>query len=681
MANANINSVLTTNTFDDWRVATNDLIKDRNLLRNYSYVKDNADFTLANGAVSISRSTGGTLLSVIGASSDALIGGKTTTTTLVVTTLANVNQQNTVTTMEVGGNTSLYSNLAVSKNTVMSQNANVIGTLNVGSLLQVTGNAFLYANVTVSKNANISGTLNVGSESWIGGNLVMAATRNITTPNLVVTTKGTMTDLLVTGTLTLTNPISGPAVTDASSYTLRYYQTTLGDGSFGINKGGANGNAYLTFATASNTWQMTANNLIPTTNGYTTILGVSNVSDSVATTSSVNVASLTAVKTAYDTAVAAYGAANSAANSAMVSANSTSTLNAQKLNFVNTATINVSVGAGASGNANIAFSVNSSAVSVGGGGGAQGVQGAQGTQGTQGLQGLQGVQGVQGFGIQGTQGNKGGLIYSFSTIVSDTDPGAGTLKYNSTSIGSVGFIYVSNTSASVDVSAFLTQLGDSTNPSNTAYMIIEDVSNSGTVINIWRVTGPTTGATGYTKIPVALVSGSTLPTGLTVAVQSSRTGDRGIQGTTGPIAGSSGQFAYNNGGAAAGAVGLTYDVTNSTVDIIKYRRPIANLISGTVSGAVAVDLTAASFFKYTVSGAPSFTFNNAPGSTANAYQFSVMVTQNGTGGYTPTFSNTVKWSGGTQPTPTTTPNANDIWSFVTFDGSTYYGTLAMKDAK
>jgi aspartate 1-decarboxylase len=87
-------------------------------------------------------------------------------------------------------------------------------------------------------------------------------------------------------------------------------------------------------------------------------------------------------------------------NTARVSANGSSTLSAQQINFVNTATIQVSVvsGAGAAaGNANVSFSV------VGG----AGTQGAQGTQGLQGLQGRQGVQGTQGIGSQGVQGLQG----------------------------------------------------------------------------------------------------------------------------------------------------------------------------------------------------------------------------------------------------------------------------------
>ena len=107
------------------------------------------------------------------------------------------------------------------------------------------------------------------------------------------------------------------------------------------------------------------------------------------------------------------------ANTARVSANGGSTLSAQQVNFVNTATIQVTVTAGAggaAGNANVAFSVvggssqgvqGTQGMSIQGVQGVQGVQGRQGTQGV-GSQGVQGVQGVQGlYGAQGSQGTQG----------------------------------------------------------------------------------------------------------------------------------------------------------------------------------------------------------------------------------------------------------------------------------
>jgi hypothetical protein len=87
MANANISAVVLTNTFNEWRVATNDLVTDRNILRNTNYVKDGGDFVVSNGAVTIAKDGGGTVLSV---ANDATISGNTTTNRLTVTTGANV---------------------------------------------------------------------------------------------------------------------------------------------------------------------------------------------------------------------------------------------------------------------------------------------------------------------------------------------------------------------------------------------------------------------------------------------------------------------------------------------------------------------------------------------------------------------------------------------------------------
>jgi len=59
MANANIPEIQITNTFDQWRTETNNLIKDRNQLRNTAYVKDEKDFTIANGSLFITNTTRG----------------------------------------------------------------------------------------------------------------------------------------------------------------------------------------------------------------------------------------------------------------------------------------------------------------------------------------------------------------------------------------------------------------------------------------------------------------------------------------------------------------------------------------------------------------------------------------------------------------------------------------------
>ena len=341
MANTNINTVAVTNTFDDWRVATNTLIADRNNLRNTGYAKDLGNFTLVDGSLTLLK---GTVTVTPSGSTDGLVlAGQANAT--------------------IGGNVT----------------ANNIST---GNNLSVQGTAYVQA-LTVYNQTTLVGAV-------------------VTANDAVILRSGVAGD---------------------------------GDGTLRVRRGSASTqNAELKFNSTSAVWQASADAISV---GYNTILTTGNIVTSTACTSTTNVASASAVKSAYDTAVsaassasaastaagnayngantaygganAAYAAANTAANTAKVSANGGSTLTSQQLNFVNTSTVLVTVSSGAgaaSGNANIAFSVV--------GGGATGAQGAQGITGTgsQGAQGItgtgtQGAQGVQGISVQGPQGVQG----------------------------------------------------------------------------------------------------------------------------------------------------------------------------------------------------------------------------------------------------------------------------------
>ena len=208
MANANIATIAVTNTFDDWRTRTNDLITDRNILRNHPYVKDNSNFTVANGTVLISRSTGGTLLTLAGGG-DALIGGTTTTTDLIVGDDASVANQ-----LSVTGNTVITGNLSVGTNSTFTQNVTVIGTANVTADLKVAGNTTLQSNLTVSKNATVTqnatvaGTLNVTGDTALASNLAVTANTTLSSNlsvsrNVAVSQNATITGTLNSGAATL----------------------------------------------------------------------------------------------------------------------------------------------------------------------------------------------------------------------------------------------------------------------------------------------------------------------------------------------------------------------------------------------------------------------------------------------------------------------------------------------
>jgi hypothetical protein len=106
------------------------------------------------------------------------------------------------------------------------------------------------------------------------------------------------------------------------------------------------------------------------------------------------------------------------------------------------------------------------------------------------------------------------------------------------------------------------------------------------------------------------------------------------------------------------------------------------LSTTTSSGATTVDLSTSNWFKYTLSSNSTYTFSNAPAS-GNAFTVTLLLVQGTGGGKTVGFGNTIYWAGGQIPPATTTAAGNtDLWTFTTLDGgSTFYGTLAIKDAR
>lgn len=544
MANANIGQIALSNTFNDQRIAINNLANSVNELRNGNpFYKDNGGFTLANGVLSI-IATSGTTLSV---TANALIGGLATMTTSITTggavffdnvtltganswlsganvitsptivanaqqtvngyflvtglntnapqiatisgnaivNIANVVLISNIGNMEIKGtvkfsNASATVNVAnvlnVVGNTIFGTNANIAGTLNVvGGLfgttanlssLNVTGNIANTGNISVTQNiaagnisitANISGSnLTLTQNSSVGnisvtqnvsaGNL--SVTQNASVGNLSVTTTANAVNMNVSGRLTVvgasnaeidtlfldvthaysivngnavfnnltvqgTQTVVGNTVSSTDTLILRSSLATSGNGQLIIEQGTTNGNAVLLYLQASNVWQATAN----AGNGFSTLLQVSNIADSVSNTSITNVGSANAVKWAYNTAQTAfnqanaalilantaeaygltavisiyplanttattansaygqannaygqanlaYTAANAAANTTATFANGTLVLSDATHNFNNTATVNVSATANGTGQVNIAFSANGTSLGI-----------------------------------------------------------------------------------------------------------------------------------------------------------------------------------------------------------------------------------------------------------------------------------------------------------------------------
>jgi hypothetical protein len=98
------------------------------------------------------------------------------------------------------------------------------------------------------------------------------------------------------------------------------------------------------------------------------------------------------------------------------------------------------------------------------------------------------------------------------------------------------------------------------------------------------------------------------------------------------------------------------------------------------TGATALDLSLSNFFNLTLTGNVTFTFSNAP--SGRVFAFTLVATQDATGGRTITWPAGTKWSGGSIPPATTTADAVDIWNVLTYDGgTTYRASLSVKDSK
>lgn len=95
---------------------------------------------------------------------------------------------------------------------------------------------------------------------------------------------------------------------------------------------------------------------------------------------------------------------------------------------------------------------------------------------------------------------------------------------------------------------------------------------------------------------------------------------------------------------------------------------------GSGSGPRAINLANGNVVSATLAGATTFTFSGATASTACS--FGLYLTQDATGNRTVTWPASVRWSGGTAPTLSTSANAVDILVFETINGgTTWYGSL------
>lgn len=443
MANiANADIIQTANTFDHWRIRDNLVANDVNEIVRGNFTKPTGNVEISGGYLRLSNTAVGVTLTV---DNDARVGGNLSVKNVTQDAAANfysdaVNVAFRSVTGNVYANGNTYTRFLYSNTHIGAANINASGyiftsgTSNLANLIMNVGGILTVRTVANSSNVAILGNLSVSNIATLGN--LRATSANVGT--LYVTT------------LSVTDPISAPSESASDIYRLRVGLSTRGEGTFGVFQGTSNGNAAIRFNTTGNVWQLTSNDLI----SYATVLSTANILTSYTTDTS-NAASLTAVKGANDNALAAYASSNNAANTVRVSQNTGSVqVAANGINFNNTATISVTVGAGINGNANVSFAVV-------GGAGSQGVQGAQGATGagTQGTTGTAGSQGTTGTGTQGATGANGGSgVQGATGLQGTTGANGGTGSQGATGAnggtGAQGITGASGPSTSINASNY-----------------------------------------------------------------------------------------------------------------------------------------------------------------------------------------------------------------------------------
>ncbi|WP_236776412.1 fusion protein [Agrobacterium tumefaciens] len=137
-------------------------------------------------------------------------------------------------------------------------------------------------------------------------------------------------------------------------------------------------------------------------------------------------------------------------------------------------------------------------------------------------------------------GRSSGYPYTWSTTITDANPGNGFIRANNASMASATLLFVSKTSAAGSALAtYLLGLASSTNPTTKGDLILQRISDG--AVARFSVTA-VTDATNYVKISVTGHSGNTTFTNNgAINLDFSRAGDKGADGAgTGDVVGPAG---------------------------------------------------------------------------------------------------------------------------------------------
>lgn len=159
-----------------------------------------------------------------------------------------------------------------------------------------------------------------------------------------------------------------------------------------------------------------------------------------------------------------------------------------------------------------------------------------------------------------------GFAYYFNSGTTDSDPGAGSLRYNQIVQSTTTHIYISLTSATQsDVEDYIVNMGISTNAIlGQVYILRADNSGKGQVFNVTSVTLHT----GYADLTVALVDEMNGPEPLAfgdcVVFSFVQAGDKGTPGGPQGFQGASGAQGFQGVAGTAGGSSAPNNSTNNT---------------------------------------------------------------------------------------------------------------------
>lgn len=175
-------------------------------------------------------------------------------------------------------------------------------------------------------------------------------------------------------------------------------------------------------------------------------------------------------------------------------------------------------------------------------------------------------------GPTGAAGSDGGIRWTYSSSTTMADPGTGTLRFNSTTMGSVTSLAISSTcseSGNPNLQSHILSWDDSTSTSNYGTLTLRSETNVGTFA-IYKITSAVTDNSTWNQMTVAYVSHSgTFTTGETLSVQFARSGDKGADGAgTGTVTSITAGPGLSSSGAGSTGGSITATGTFTAVQAV-----------------------------------------------------------------------------------------------------------------